>query len=66
MLLLLIASACFAGAVFVLGQVATQPERERRSLVRRAATYGAVRTAASREERLTLRQRAIFPLRPPS
>jgi tight adherence protein C len=61
MLLLLIASACFAGAVFVLGQVATQPERERRSLVRRAANYGAVRTAASREERLSLRQRVVVP-----
>ena len=37
MLLLLIASACFAGAVYMLGEVATHPERERRSLVRRAA-----------------------------
>jgi tight adherence protein C len=61
MLLLIIASACFAGAVFVLGQVATSPERDRRSLVRRAATYGAVRTAASREERLSLRERVVVP-----
>jgi tight adherence protein C len=61
MLLLIIASACFAGAVYVLGQVATQPERERRSLVRRAANYGAVRTAAAREERLSLRQRVVVP-----
>jgi tight adherence protein C len=61
MLLLIIASACFAGSVYVLGQVATQPERERRSLVRRAAHYGAVRTAASREERLSLRERVVVP-----
>ena len=61
MLLLIIASACFAGSVFVLGQVATLPERERRSLVRRAANYGAVRTAAAREERLSLRERVVVP-----
>jgi tight adherence protein C len=61
MLLLIIASACFAGAVFVLGQVATLPERERRSLVRRAANYGAVRTAAARQERLSLRDRVVVP-----
>ena len=61
MLLLIIASACLAGAVFVLGQVATLPERERRSLVRRAANYGAVRTAAARQERLSLRDRVVVP-----
>jgi tight adherence protein C len=61
MLLLIVASACIAGAAYVLGQVATQPERERRSLVRRAASYGAVRAANVREERLSLRERIINP-----
>jgi tight adherence protein C len=61
MLLLIIACACFAGSVYVLGQVATAPERDRRSLVRRAANYGAVRTAAVREERLSLRERIVLP-----
>ena len=61
MLLLIIASACLAAATYVFGQVATAPERERRSLVRRAASYGAVRLPASREERLSLRERVIAP-----
>jgi tight adherence protein C len=61
MLLLIIACACFAGSVYVLGQVATAPERDRRSLVRRAANYGAVRAAAVREERLSLRERIVLP-----
>jgi tight adherence protein C len=62
MLLLIVASACLAGCVYVLGHVATQPERERRSLVRRAASYGSVRVTASREERLSLRERAVAPI----
>ena len=48
MLLLIIASACLAGAAFVLDTGRDPPERERRLLVRRAARYGAVRTAAPR------------------
>jgi tight adherence protein C len=61
MLLLIIASACLAGSAFVVGQVATQPERDRRSLVRRAASYGKVRAVSSREERLSLRERLVTP-----
>src|SRR5712691_9810400 len=61
MLLLIIASAALAGSAFVVGQVVTQPERERRSLVRRAASYGRVRVAASRDERLSLRERVVVP-----
>ena len=61
MLLLIIASVCLAACVYVVGQVATQPERERRSLVRRAASYGAVRVNATREERLSLRERVVAP-----
>jgi len=60
-LLLIIASACIAGAVYVTGQIATAPERDRRSLVRRAARYGAVRSVAPREERLSMRERLVGP-----
>lgn len=61
MLLLIVASACLAASVYVVGQAATQPERERRSLVRRAARYGHVRVAGRREERLSLRERVLAP-----
>jgi tight adherence protein C len=62
MLLLIVASACLAVSLYVATELATLPERERRSLVRRAARYGAVRTAAAREERLSLRERVVVPL----
>jgi tight adherence protein C len=62
MLLLIIASACVAGSAYVVSQVATLPERERRSLVRRAATYGSARVVAGREERLSLFERVLSPL----
>ena len=62
MLFLIIASACLAASVYVATQVATQPERERRLLVRRAARYGAVRVTAAREERLSLRERLLVPM----
>jgi tight adherence protein C len=61
-LFLIIASACLAGSVYVATQVVTAPERERRLLVRRAARYGAVRVAAAREERLSLRERVLVPM----
>ncbi|HZS23532.1 MAG TPA: type II secretion system F family protein [Gaiellaceae bacterium] len=60
--MLIVASACLAGAVFVVGQLVTAPERERRSLVRRAASYGTVRLPGSREERLSLKERVVGPL----
>ena len=62
MLLLIIASACIAGSAYVVSQVATLPERERRSLVRRAATYGNTRVVAGREERLSLFERVLSPM----
>ena len=40
MLLLIVASCCLAACVYVVTQVIAQPERDRRSLVRRAAHYG--------------------------
>jgi tight adherence protein C len=60
-LLLIIASGCLAACVYVVTQVATAPERERRSLVRRAARYGSVRVAASRDESRSLRERVLVP-----
>ena len=62
MLLLIIASACIAGCVYVVTQVSTLPERERRSLVRRAASYGNARQVTGREERLGLGERVLAPL----
>jgi tight adherence protein C len=61
MLLLIIASACLAGCVYVVSQFVTHPERERRSLVRRAATYGSVRVITGREQRLSLYERVVAP-----
>jgi tight adherence protein C len=60
-LLLIIASGCIAACVYVVTQVATAPERERRSLVRRAARYGSVRVAVSRDESRSLRERILVP-----
>jgi tight adherence protein C len=61
MLLLIVAAACLAAALFVGAEVATMPERDRRALVRRAARYGTPRLAAQREERLSLRERVLVP-----
>ncbi len=61
MLLLIIASGCLAACAYVVAQVVAQPERDRRSLVRRAARYGSVRTIASRNETLSLRERVFVP-----
>jgi tight adherence protein C len=60
-LLLIVASACLAGFVYVVAEFVTLPERERRSLVRRAAGYGAVGVRGPRDERLSLRQRLLGP-----
>jgi len=62
MLLLIIASGCFAASLFVVGQAATQPERDRRSLVRRAASYGRSRPQQGYDERLPLTQRVVTPI----
>jgi tight adherence protein C len=61
MLLLFLALGCLAAAAYFVGELATQPARERASSVRRAATYGRfrVRTGLERE---SLRERALVPL----
>jgi tight adherence protein C len=62
MLLLIIAVACLAGAVFLAGEVATLPSRERSRSMRRATTYGFVRIASPLDKQ-RLRERAFEPLR---
>jgi tight adherence protein C len=62
MLLLLLALGCLAGAAYFLGELATQPARERATSVRRAATYGRFRVSKGRLERESLRDRALVPL----
>ena len=61
MLLLIIASGCLAACVYFVTQLAAQPERERRALVRRAARYGSVRAVASPDEGMSLRTRVVVP-----
>jgi tight adherence protein C len=62
MMLLLIAIACLAGAVFLIGEVATLPSRERVRSMRRATNYGFVRIASPLDNQ-RLRERAFEPLR---
>ena len=63
-MLLALAALLLATAVFLAGEVVTQPARERRRSVRRAATYGRVRIAGGGIERLRFRERAgRLPLR---
>jgi tight adherence protein C len=62
MMLLLIAIACLAGAVFLIGEVATLPSRERERSMRRATHYGFVRIASPLDNQ-RLRERAFEPLR---
>jgi tight adherence protein C len=62
MMLLIIAVTCLAGAVFLAGEVATLPSRERSRSMRRATTYGFVRIASPLDKQ-RLRERAFEPLR---
>jgi tight adherence protein C len=62
MLILLIGSVLLGLAAYLVGELVTQPERERRALVRRAAHYGAATPAAgASRERLPLRERVLVP-----
>jgi tight adherence protein C len=60
--LLVLAFACLAGAVFLIGEVATLPSRERERSMRRATNYGFVRIASPLDNQ-RLRERTIEPLR---
>lgn len=61
-MLLALAVACLALAVFLVGDVATLPARQRSSSVRRAATYGKLRVAAD-APRARFSERALLPLK---
>jgi tight adherence protein C len=62
MMLLIIAVACLAGAVFLIGELATLPSRERERSIRRATTYGFFRIASPLDQQ-RLRERTLEPLR---
>src|SRR3954451_13269998 len=59
-MLLALSLACLAGAVYLLGEVATAPARQRSASVRRAANYGRVRLASDVGPRF--RERVVTPL----
>jgi tight adherence protein C len=57
---LVLALACLAGAGYLVGEVATQPARQRRAAVSRAASYG--RIVLRRGDTRSFHERAILPL----
>jgi tight adherence protein C len=59
-MVLFLALVCLAGAVFLVGEVATQPARQRRDAVSRAASYG--RIVLRRGDTRSFRERALLPL----
>ena len=58
---LVLAALLLAAAAYLVSEVVTHPSRERRTAVRRAATYGRVRSAGAGLERLHFRQRVLLP-----
>jgi tight adherence protein C len=59
-MLLVLAIGCLAGAGFLVAELVTQPARQRRANVSRAATYG--RIVLRRGDSRSFRQRAVLPL----
>src|SRR5205809_4194064 len=57
----LLGLACLAGAAYFVGDEVTAPARERDASVRRAATYGRLRTKLGPGQ-LPFRQRVLIPL----
>jgi tight adherence protein C len=62
MMLLFLAFLCLAGAVYLIGEVATLPSRERERSIRRASSYGFVRIASPLNAK-KFRERAMEPMR---
>ena len=62
MMLLFLAFLCLAAAVFLIGEVATLPSRERERSIRRASNYGFVRIASPLDAK-KFRERAMEPMR---
>ena len=61
MLLLVFSTLFLATAVYLAGQVVTQPGRERHDALRRAATYGRRRVTGTGLERLRFHERVVKP-----
>ena len=61
-MLLFFAFACLAGAVYLIGEVATLPSRERERSIRRASNYGFIRIASPLDAK-KFRERAMEPMR---
>jgi tight adherence protein C len=57
---IVLGALCLAGAAYLLGDAVTLPARERRTSVRRAATYGKVRTARG-DQQLPFKERVLVP-----
>jgi tight adherence protein C len=62
MMLLFLAFLCLAGAVFLIGEIATLPSRERERSIRRASHYGFVDVASPLDAK-RFRERALEPMR---
>ena len=62
MLLLIVAVGLLAFSAYIVSEVVSLPERQRRTLVRRAAHYGAVRAQPTERERATLHERMLVPV----
>ena len=62
MMLLFLAFLCLAAAVFLIGEVATLPSRERERSIKRASHYGFVRVASPLDAK-RFRERAMEPMR---
>jgi tight adherence protein C len=58
---ILLGALCLAGAAYLVGEAVTLPARERRTSVRRAATYGKFRAVLG-ERQLPFKQRVLAPL----
>jgi tight adherence protein C len=60
-MLIFLAAVLLAAAVYLAGEVVTQPARERHRSVRRAADYGRIRIPSSGLEMLHFRERVLGP-----
>jgi hypothetical protein len=61
-MLLALAVALLAAAVYLVGEVVTYPARERQQSLRRASNYGRLRFAGAGPERLRFRERVVGPM----
>jgi tight adherence protein C len=62
MMLLAFAVLCLAAAVYLIGEVATLPSRQREQSMKRASHYGFVRVASPLDAK-KFRERAVVPMR---